>query len=48
MSQPPESDVRAAQQRRSIATAIGLIGFVALIFIVTIIKLQGHAINAPN
>jgi hypothetical protein len=48
MTEPTSSDVRAAQKRRSIATAIGLMAFVALIFLVTIVKLQGHAINTPQ
>jgi hypothetical protein len=48
MTEPTNSEFRAAQKRRSIATALGLVGFIALIFLVTIIKLQGHAINAPS
>ncbi len=47
MTEPTTSDLRAAQKRRSIATALCLVGFVALIFLVTIVKLQGHALNKP-
>lgn len=48
MSQDPYTqEVRAAQKRRSIATAVALIGFVGIIFIITIVKLQGHALNKP-
>lgn len=48
MTEPTDLEFKAAQKRRSIATALVLIGFIALIFLVTIIKLQGHAINAPT
>ena len=47
MTEPTTSDHRAAQKRRSLATALCLIGFVGLIFLVTIVKLQGHALNKP-
>ena len=47
MTEPTDVDVRAAQKRRSIATAVVLLSFVALIFLVTIVKLQGHALNKP-
>ena len=47
MNEPNITDIRAAQKRRSIATALCLVGFVALIFLVTIVKLQGHALNKP-
>jgi hypothetical protein len=48
MTEPTQTEFRAAQRRRSIATALVLVGFVALIFLVTVIKLQGHALNAPS
>jgi hypothetical protein len=48
LTQRPDTDLRAAQKRRSLATALGLVAFVGLVFLVTIIKLQGHAINAPS
>lgn len=48
MTPPTDADFRAAQKRRSLATAIGLVSFVGLIFLVTLIKLQGHAINVPG
>lgn len=47
MIEPTDVEYKAAQKRRSLATAIALISFVALIFLVTIIKLQGHALNKP-
>jgi hypothetical protein len=47
MSDPYTQEVRAAQRRRSIATALALIGFVAIVFLITIVKLQGHALNKP-
>ena len=47
MTQPTDLDIRSAQKRRSIATALVLISFVAVIFLITIVKLQGHALNKP-
>jgi hypothetical protein len=47
MSEPELSDFRRAQKRRSIATALVLLSFVATIFLITIVKLQGHALNKP-
>jgi hypothetical protein len=47
MSDPNITDIRAAQKRRSIATAVVLISFVAILFLITIVKLQGHALNKP-
>jgi hypothetical protein len=48
MTQPSSSEFKAAQKRRSIATALALVVFVAVIFVITIVKLQGHAINKPS
>ncbi len=45
--QPTQQEFQAAQRRRSVATALVLIGFVAVIFLITIVKLQGHALNKP-
>jgi hypothetical protein len=47
MSNLSDADIRAAQKRRSIATALALISFAAIIFVITLVKLQGHAINKP-
>jgi t-SNARE complex subunit (syntaxin) len=47
MSDLSTAEIRAAQKRRSIATAIALVSFAAIIFVVTLVKLQGHAINKP-
>ncbi|MEN9874429.1 MAG: hypothetical protein RL186_1326 [Pseudomonadota bacterium] len=47
MSDFDQDAFRAAQKRRSIATALGLLAFVAIIFVITIVKLQGHALNKP-
>jgi hypothetical protein len=48
-SETQHSDVeyKAAQKRRSIATAVALLSFVGIIFLITIVKLQGHALNKP-
>lgn len=47
MSTPTDLEFRAAQKRRSIATALALVSFVIIIFIITVVKLQGHALNKP-
>jgi hypothetical protein len=47
MTQPTSTEFKAAQKRRSIATALALVSFVVIIFIITIVKLQGHALNKP-
>jgi uncharacterized membrane protein len=47
MSQQSDTEFKAAQKRRSIATALALMSFVAIIFLITIVKLQGHALNKP-
>jgi hypothetical protein len=40
-----ESDIAAkARKRRSLALALGLVAFVILIFVVTIVKLQGNVV----
>jgi hypothetical protein len=47
MSKQTDLEFRAAQKRRSVATALALMSFVAIIFVITIVKLQGHALNKP-
>jgi hypothetical protein len=47
MSNLSDADIRAAQKRRSIATAVALISFAVIIFVITLVKLQGHAVNKP-
>jgi uncharacterized membrane protein len=47
MTEPTQAEFQAAQKRRSIATALALLSFVAIIFLITIVKLQGHALNKP-
>jgi hypothetical protein len=47
MNKQSDLEFRAAQKRRSVATALALMGFVAIIFVITIVKLQGHALNKP-
>jgi hypothetical protein len=37
----------AARKRRSVAIALALIAFVVTVFIVTLVRLQGHALNRP-
>jgi len=44
-----ESDVAAkARRRRSLALALGLIAFVLLVFIVTIVKLKGNVVAGSH
>lgn len=40
-------DALRARNRRSIAIALALLGFVALVFIITLVRLQGHALSRP-
>ena len=40
-------DPKKARERRSLAIAFGLFSFVAIVFLVTIVKLQGHALSKP-
>ena len=40
-------DPIAARNRRSLAIALCLFGFVAIVFLVTMVRLQGHALNKP-
>lgn len=47
MNEPTTLEIRSAQKRRSIVTALVLFGFVAIIFLITVVKLQGHALNKP-
>jgi hypothetical protein len=49
MSDPAgESDAAARARRgRNIAIALGLVAFVILIFIVTIVRLGGHVVERP-
>ncbi len=40
-------DPITARNRRSLAIAICLFAFVAIVFLVTMVRLQGHALNKP-
>ena len=40
-------DPIAARNRRRVAIAICLFAFVAIVFLVTMVRLQGHALNKP-
>jgi hypothetical protein len=53
MAKPPnpfgESDVAAkARRRRSLFLALGLLAFVILIFIVTLVKLKGNVLTGDH
>lgn len=43
----PQPDAVAARNRRSLAIALGLIAFVAIVFTVTLVRLQGAVLNRP-
>lgn len=42
MTGPLDDDAKAARSRRNIALALALAAFVALVFVVTIVKLTGN------
>ncbi len=43
----PSAVERAARRRRNLAIALALAGFVALIFVITLTRLQGNVLNRP-
>lgn len=43
----PPLDPKTARDRRSLAIALALFSFVAIVFLITIVRLQGHALNKP-
>ncbi|GBF56365.1 hypothetical protein PbB2_00020 [Candidatus Phycosocius bacilliformis] len=47
MTEKAPLDPVAARNRRSIAIALSLFAFVAIVFVVTMVRLQGHALNKP-
>ncbi|MDB5471768.1 MAG: hypothetical protein JWR84_3328 [Caulobacter sp.] len=45
---PAEQEAaRVAQRKRNIAIAIGLVGFIILIYLVTVLKMGGAIANRP-
>ncbi|WGM37921.1 hypothetical protein [Caulobacter sp. NIBR1757] len=45
---PAERDAaRAAQRKRNIAIALGLVGFIILVYVVTVLKMGGAVANRP-
>ena len=45
---PAERDAaRAAQRKRNIAIALGLVGFIILVYVVTVLKMGGAIANRP-
>ena len=45
---PAEQDAaRAAQRKRNIAIALGLVGFIILVYLVTVLKMGGAIANRP-
>lgn len=45
---PPVSDPRAAQKRRNLVLALLLVGFVALIFVVTLVRLKTSSLDGVH
>lgn len=43
----PSASESAARKRRNVALAIALLGFVALVFVITLVRLQGNVLNRP-
>ena len=45
---PVERDAAlAAQRKRNIAIAVGLVGFIILVYVVTVLKMGGAIANRP-
>ena len=42
MTEPSDKDIRARQRSRSIVMAVALIGFVVLLYFITIAKMSGN------
>lgn len=42
-----EEAARAAQRKRNIAIALGLVGFIILVYLVTVLKMGGAVANRP-
>ena len=43
----PSAAESAARKRRNVALALALLGFVALVFVITLVRLQGNVLNRP-
>lgn len=46
-SKPPKTDAEKARARRSIAIALGCLLFVVLVYVITVVRMTGHAVTAP-
>lgn len=44
---PNSPEAIAARNRRSVALALALIAFVVVVFLVTVVRLQGDVLNRP-
>jgi len=44
---PVAVDARAAQKRRNTVLALTLIGFVVLVFLITVVQLRGGVLQRP-
>lgn len=42
-----DTDEKRARNRRSLAIALGLVAFVVLVFVVTIVRLGGNVADRP-
>jgi len=42
-----QAAARAAQRKRNIAIALGLVGFIILVYVVTVLKMGGAVANRP-
>ncbi len=44
---PSDAELRQAQKRRSVVLALALAGFVALVFIITVVRLKEQVMARP-
>lgn len=42
-----QAAAKAAQRKRNIAIALGLVGFIILVYVVTVLKMGGAVANRP-
>lgn len=47
MTEPEDAAASRARRGRNIAIALGLVGFVVLVYLVTVFRMGGNVINRP-
>jgi hypothetical protein len=47
MSEPEDSAAQRARRGRNLAIALGLVGFVVLVYLVTVFRMGGNVLDRP-